>query len=110
MSNWILLGEDTLLNLDKVWHVSHTASKRKEWEYELSFLVEVNFPDPNMSEREGIWHEVRENFQTREDMMTAFNLVARHIGALSVDRAVEKHKEELKQFGIRQERREKSSD
>ena len=106
MSNWIKLGEDTLLNLDKVWYVSHTASKRKEWEYELSFLVEVNFPDPNMNEREGIWHEVRENFETREDMMTAFNLVARHIGALSVDRAV---KEELKQFGIRNEA-EKSSD
>jgi len=106
MSNWIKLGEDTLLNLNKVWHVSHTASKRKEWEYELSFLVEVNFPDPNMSEREGIWHEVRENFETREDMMTAFNLVAKHIGALSVDRAV---KEELKQFGIRNEG-EKSSD
>ena len=106
MSNWIKLGEDTLLNLDKVWYVGHTASKRKEWEYELSFLVEVNFPDPNMNEREGIWHEVRENFETREDMMTAFNLVAKHIGALSVDRAV---KEELKQFGIRNER-EKSSD
>ena len=106
MSNWIKLGEDTLLNLDKVWYVGHTASKRKEWEYELSFLVEVNFPDPNMNEREGIWHEVRENFETREDMLTAFNLVAKHIGALSVDRAV---KEELKQFGIRNER-EKSSD
>ena len=106
MSNWIKLGEDTLLNLDKVWYVGHTASKRKEWEYELTFLVEVNFPDPNMNEREGIWHEVRENFETREDMMTAFNLVAKHIGALSVDRAV---KEELKQFGIRNER-EKSSD
>ena len=62
-----------------------------------------------MNEREGIWHEVRENFETREDMMTAFNLIAKHIGALSVDRAVEKHKEELKQFGIRNEG-EKSSD
>ena len=100
MSNWIKLGEDTLLNLDKVWYVGHTASKRKEWEYELSFLVEVNFPDPNMNEREGIWHEVRENFETREDMMIAFHLVSKRIGALKLDQEVEDYK---RQFGIKNE-------
>ena len=86
MKNWLKLGDDTLLNLDKVWHVSHIGGARNE----LRFLVELNFPDPHTVKEGEIWHEVRENFKTREDMMIAFDLIAQHIGALSLDKAVEK--------------------
>ena len=96
MSNWIQLGEDNLLNLDKVWNVCPVGGVGNE----LRFFVELNFPDPDMEDQGDIWHEVRENFETKEDMMTAFNLVARHIGALSLDQAVEDHN---KQFGIKNE-------
>ena len=96
MSNWIQLGEDTLLNLDKVWNVCPVGGVGNE----LRFFVELNFPDPDMQDRGYIWHEVTEPFETKEDMMIAFKIVSQHIGALSVDRAVEDHK---KQFGIKNE-------
>jgi len=102
MSNWIQLGDDTLLNLDKVWHVSPTGGKREEWTYELCFLVELNFPPEQVgdSTQWELWHEVRENFETKEDMMIAFGLVSQHIGALRLDQAVEDYKRHL---GIKNE-------
>jgi len=101
MSAWVQLGEDTLLNLDKVWHVSITAGARKEWEYEICFLVEMNFPDPNdPTKDQELWHEVRENFQTKEELMIAVHLVSDHLKALHVDHAVKDYK---RQFGIGKE-------
>ena len=102
MSNWIQLGDDTLLNLDKVWHVSPTGGKRKEWTYELCFLVELNFPPEQVgdSTQWELWHEVRENFETREDMMIAFYTVSERIGALKLDKEVEDYK---RHFGIKNE-------
>jgi len=91
MSKWIQLGEDALINLDKAWHVSVSTNKRKE--YEIRFLVEMQFPDPQQSTQDKeLWHEVRENFLTKEDMMIAFSQVSNHLNALDVDQAVKDFK------------------
>ena len=93
MSKWIQLGEDALINLDKVWHVSVSGGTRKEWEYEVSFLVEMNYPDPQQPTKDKeLWHEVRENFQTKEDMMCALSQISKHLNALNLDQAVNESK------------------
>ena len=96
MSNWIQLGNDTLLNLDKVWNVFPSGGVGNE----LRFFVELNFPDPDMRDQGDIWHEVTEQFETKEDMMIAFKIVSQHMGALSLDQAVEDHN---KQLGLKNE-------